>query len=172
VTAAAAFRSSLLVVLLLMPLLGAACARPEADDAEVEPSPSGEETQGAITPVSDPVPSTPTSTHTPQPAPDATPTHSTLQLPTPTPPAPSSSVTLEGIFAAAIGDPPPGSAQQARVAATVTDSTGKIWRLEFSEEVATPPGGWLRLNLRQVRVEGTLTGQPDTILVSSIVTVD
>ena len=75
---------------------------------------------------------------------------------------------ISGILAVAIGDPP-GDTGRARQAATLRDASGKLWRLAFDSNVFPAPASLFDWSLKRVNVEGMLTGEPDTILVTSMV---
>ena len=105
------------------------------------------------------------STQTPPPA---TPAPELVQAtPTPTPPPLAGHISLSGIIAVAIGDPQGGSGP-ARQAARIADATGKVWRLVFDDNVFRAPASLFDWNLKRVNVEGTLTGEADTVLVTFI----
>ncbi|MBI2765804.1 MAG: hypothetical protein HYX53_07825 [Chloroflexi bacterium] len=76
-------------------------------------------------------------------------------------------VTLSGVLSVAIGDPPGGSGP-ARTAARLTEPNGTRWTLTFDDNVFRPAGNLLGWNLKRVNVEGVSTGQPNTIVVTSL----
>jgi hypothetical protein len=55
--------------------------------------------------------------------------------------------------------------------ATLTDIGGRRWQLLFDPTVYRSPTALIDLNGKRVRVEGQPTGDPDAILVTSLVTV-
>jgi hypothetical protein len=88
--------------------------------------------------------------------------------PSPEPSHPGDRMMLTGTFTATFGDPPPGSGLPPRMAAVLVDIQGRRWRLLFDDTVFRPSGSLLDFSSKRVNIEGTLTTQPDTVLVMSL----